>query len=507
MNEKREDISPGSDHQSCDKPRSNCGVVGVYGCPQAAVITYYALHALQHRGQEAAGIVSTEITLGERKPRRQRVYKGAGLVTDVFADFNILTNFLSGNAAIGHNRYSTTGSNNIVNVQPLNVSFKSGQLSISHNGNLTNTRSLWRQLEEEGTIFQTSTDTEIFLHLIARSRKNDPIDQILDSLNTVRGAFSLTMLFGDKLIAARDPHGIRPLALGQLEGGGWIVASETCAFDINRAEYVRDIEPGEVLVFDQSCLDGNEPTQYWIGRKVDEYHHCIFEYIYFSRPDSMVFGDSVDRIRRKLGKVLADESPVRPVDGEPVVVISVPDSSNTATLGFVRNNKKQGIDTRFEIGLIRNHYVGRTFIQPEQDKRELKTRLKFNMVRGVLRGRTVVVVDDSIVRGTTSLQLLRMLRESKPKALHVRISSPPITHPCMYGMDFPSKEELVANKFQGDVEGICNYLQADSLAYLSQEGMLSVVDNSGKKGYCTACFDGHYPVPIEKDVKKDDRET
>ena len=492
--------------EEIDKPRSNCGIVGVYGHPVASTLVYYGLHALQHRGQEASGIASCYQGKNGTKHSNLRVHKAPGLVTEVFHDQNILQEHLIGDVAIGHNRYSTTGSNNLVNIQPFMVNYKDGQLAVAHNGNLTNTSELRDRLEEEGTIFQTSTDTEVLLHLTARSKAKTAHLRIMEALNTAKGAFSVLMLHGDTMIAARDPHGFRPLCLGKLDGA-WVVASETCALDIIRAQYVRDVEPGEVLFFERSDDAVQEPIQYWLDEKPAQHRHCIFEFIYFSRPDSKIFSENVDKVRRKLGKVLAEESPVIPDGDEPVIVMSVPDSSNTASIGFVRTLQKKGHDVRFEIGLIRSHYIGRTFIQPGQEKRQMNVRLKFNTVKGVLKGRKVVVIDDSIVRGTTSKLLIDIIREAEPKELHVRITSPPITHPCVYGMDFPSRRELIAVQCDSDVEKIREELHADSLAYLSIEKMLSTVSCEGKKNYCTACFSGEYPIPMQSETRKDEHEV
>ncbi|MAT38686.1 MAG: amidophosphoribosyltransferase [Ectothiorhodospiraceae bacterium] len=492
-------------HDVLDKPRSNCAVVGVYGTPDAATLAYYALHSMQHRGQEASGIVSRLRTNGSNGKHRMRVIRGPGLVTDVFHDPKMLTDVLVGDVAIGHNRYSTTGSDNPNNVQPFLVNYRDGQLAVSHNGNMTNTRSLRSRLEEQGTIFQTSTDTEVILHLTARSEADNPEERIMDALNTLEGAYSLAIMHNDTLIAARDPHGFRPLCIGKLDDT-WIVASETCALDIIGAEYVRDVEPGEVLFFDQRIDDEKQPRQRWLDKKADSYHHCIFEFIYFARPDSKIFGENVDKIRRRLGKLLAEEHPVDGTEDDPVLVMSVPDSSNTASLGYFRNSVKLGNDARYEIGLIRNHYVGRTFIQPGQDQRELKVRMKFNTVKGVIEGRKVVLIDDSIVRGTTSKLLIQLIREANPKEIHVRISSPPIVNPCPYGMDFPSRKELIAVENHENVEEIRQHIGADSLAYLSPEMLLSAVDQSGKMGYCTACFTGDYPIPPEENMRKDEHE-
>ena len=483
------------------KPRCHCGIFGIYGHPEASVMTYYGLHALQHRGQEATGIVASEYQ-EERGKYRFNVHRGIGLVTDVFRDEKILKNVVKGHSAIGHNRYSTTGSSdNKANIQPFTVNYKAGNLALGHNGNLTNFQTLRADLQSEGTIFQSTSDSEIILHLAARSRHTDQVLQVKDALDMVEGAYSLVILTDDCLIAARDPHGFRPLAFGKL-GNAFVVASETCAFDIIGAEYIRDVEPGEILVIDQKAVESGRTRSLWSSRKRSQPHHCIFEYVYFSRPDSKIFGENVDKVRRKLGKLLAQEFPVRGQEGERVVVISVPDSSNTATLGFVSQSEKDGIDARLEIGLIRSHYVGRTFIQPDQNSREIKVKTKFNTVKGVLKDKIVVVVDDSIVRGTTSKQLVRLIREAEPKEIHFRVTSPPIKNPCYYGMDFPSRSELIANRMDGDLERIRKELGVDSVAYLSLEKLLESAPHEGGRNYCTACFSGRYPIPIDKETTK-----
>lgn len=480
-----------------------CGIVGVFNHPQASVMAYYALHALQHRGQEASGIVTIYT---DEKKQRQRfgVHKGEGLVLDVFAQHDIFTKTLPGKAAIGHNRYSTTGSNSLANIQPFHFNYVNGNFALAHNGNLTNTRELREQLKHDGAIFQTTTDSEIFLHLIARSRQPTQIDQIREAVRTTRGAYSLVMLSEHALYAARDPNGFRPLCIGRLkhdDGYAYIVTSESCALDILSAEYVRDVEHNEILVIDDHTVRTGEFTSYKINDAPNGAHHCIFEYVYFSRPDSRIFGHNVDKVRRKLGKNLAEESPVPGTEDDKAVVIAVPDSGNTATLGYARVNEKLGNASRYEIGLIRSHYVGRTFIAPGQDKREFKVKTKFNVVRGVLEGNRVVVVDDSIVRGTTSRSLVSLIREAKPREVHLRITSPPVKHPCLYGMDFPSREELIANHHATDAE-VGKALGADSLAYLSVEGLLDAVPQDGHAGYCTACFTGNYPVPIDASAGK-----
>ncbi|MDZ7338879.1 MAG: amidophosphoribosyltransferase [candidate division KSB1 bacterium] len=456
-----------------DKPLCNCGVVGVYGHPEAARLVYLCLYALQHRGQESAGIVASDFVHMQR-------HAGLGLVADVFSDAATLTR-LAGSMAIGHNRYSTTGSPHLANSQPIMVNAQDGPLAIAHNGNLVNSGSCRRRLVSDGAIFQTSTDTEVILHLIARSKRATLVDRLMEALTQVQGAYSLVLMSRTQLIAVRDPRGFRPLSLGRKDGA-YVIASETCAMDLIDAEYLREVEPGEVLVIDDNGLRSERlPEQ--APRAA-----CIFEFIYFSRPDSKIFGENVDKCRRKLGKTLALE---HPTEGD--IVISVPDSSNTAAVGFSR---RSGI--KFELGLIRNHYIGRTFIHPDQDVRDFSVRVKFNPVRGVLADRRVVVVEDSIVRGTTLRHLVRMIRAAGAKEVHVRVSSPPIISPCYYGMDFPTRDELIA--CSRSVEEIRQFIGADTLAYLSMEGMLASVPQD-RGGYCHACFDGNYPLPPERASK------
>lgn len=457
-----------------DKPRSNCGIVGVYGQPDASIFAYQCLYALQHRGQESSGIVSSD-------GKNVFHHVDMGLVTDAFSDISILKG-LKGHLAVGHNRYSTTGSTLLNNAQPFLVNFKDGPMAISHNGNFINSKSVRATLVEEGALFQTTTDTEVVLHLMARSKAQDIVEKVQDAFSKVLGAYSMVLLTGDKVIGIRDPRGWRPLCLGKKENAYFIV-SESCALDLIGAEYIREIAPAEILI-----LDDKGDHSYWLKEKAER-KACIFEYVYFSRPDSKIFNENVDRARRKLGKNLAQE---HPADAD--IVIAVPDSSNTAALGYAR---RSGI--KFEIGLIRNHYVGRTFIHPEQAVRNFNVRVKFNPVEGVLKGRRVVVVEDSIVRGTTLRQLTMLLRRAGAKEVHVRVSSPPIISPCYYGMDFPTKEELIA--YNKTVEEIKKYLRVDSLRYLSLEGMVNAVSN-GQKGFCDACFTGNYPIPPEKQVTK-----
>lgn len=484
-----------------DKPNSYCGIFGIYGSNNAAVNTYYGLHALQHRGQEASGIVTRTFN-GDGKPHFN-IVKGEGLVSEVFADHSILKEALLGNSAIGHNRYSTTGATKSrKNIQPFMVNYRMGNLAIGHNGNLTNAKELRDELVNEGAIFQTTSDTEVILHLIARSKLENQIDQILEALRKIEGAYCVVILTDDKLIAARDPLGFRPLALGKLDNS-FLVASETCAFDIQSASFLREVNPGELVVIDDETIKTGDIKSFRINGNPEPKKHCVFEYIYFSRPDSFIFGHNVDKMRRRLGKVLARKHPVTDPDGERVYVISVPDSSNTTALGYARELEKEGIDARMEIGLIRSHYIGRTFIQPGQSNRQMGVRIKFNIVKGVLEGRTIVVVDDSIVRGTTSKQLVHLIKEANPKSVHLRISSPPIMYPCFYGMDFPSKEELVAHQMHGNIEEIKNYLEVDSLEYLTIDEMLEAVSEAGEENFCTACFSGKYPTEIDVNFKKE----
>ncbi len=454
-----------------EKLKEECAVVGVYGHPKAAYFTYLGLYALQHRGQESSGIVSND---------QGKFYKhvDVGLVADVFFDIHNLEK-LKGTQAIGHNRYSTTGSTQPINAQPLVVSSKHGPMAISHNGNFVNAQELHQQLENEGAIFQTTTDTEIVLHLIARSKKTTIVEKIKDSLSHIKGAYSLAILTNSELIAIKDPRAFRPLCIGKKDDA-YIVASESCALDIMDAELVREIEPSEIVVFDQNGM-----TSYWLDDRAER-SACIFEFIYFSRPDSWIFGEKVDKARRRLGKALVLENPV-----EADRIISVPDSSNTAALGYAQES-----GVKFEIGLIRNHYIGRTFIHPVQSMRDFSVRIKFNPVQGILKAKRVIIVEDSIVRGTTLKLLARMIRKAGVKEIHVRVSSPPIRFPCYYGMDFPTKEELIANNMS--VEEIRKYLEVDSLTYLSMEGLLNSVPHE-KGEYCTACFSGNYPiVPMNK---------
>jgi len=452
-----------------------CGIIGVYNNPEAATLAYMGLYAQQHRGQEGAGVISSD-------GNKLHCHMGKGLVSDVFSDSSIFKT-LPGHSSIGHVRYSTTGDSETRNIGPLTFNVGDEPVSIAHNGNLVNLEQTRKDLQENGALFQTSTDTEIIIHLLAREKGNSIDERLEGALKAVQGAFSLLMITPNEMIAARDPHGIRPFCIGKLENT-YILASETCALDLLGAQYVRDVKPGELIIIND---DGMYSRQFAPPTKSK---HCIFEYIYFSRPDSQIFGNNVDKIRRKFGKILSIEQPAETAD----MVIAVPDSSNTSALGF---SQSSGI--KHEIGLIRNHYVGRTFIFPTQFLRDLSVRLKFNTVKGVIENREVVVIDDSIVRGTTLKKLVKLLRSSGAKKVHVRISSPPVKHPCFYGMDFPTTEELVAG--QHEIDEITDIIDADSLGYLSLDGTLEST-HLEKDNFCTACFSGDYPIALKGDNGK-----
>jgi amidophosphoribosyltransferase len=455
-----------------DKFHEECGVVGVYGHPEASTLAYLSLYALQHRGQESAGIVASN---GEALI----AHRGMGLVADIFGQDMLAR--LEGQLAIGHNRYSTAGSTVLKNCQPFVVEWAQGALAIAHNGNLVNAEELRDKLERRGSIFQSTSDTEVIIHLIAASNGTTLLERIVDALAQVRGAYSLVFLTEDRIIAARDPSGFRPLVLGRV-GEGWIVASETCAFDLVGARYEREIEPGEIVMIGPRGVDSVHPFP------PAQRHHCVFEYIYFARPDSLVYGRNVYEVRKELGRQLARESHV-PAD----IVIPVPDSGVPAAIGYA---EEAGIP--FEMGLIRNHYVGRTFIEPQSSIRHFGVKVKLNALHEVLDDKRVVVVDDSIVRGTTSKKLVAMIRHAGAREVHMRISSPPTTSPCYYGIDTPTKEELIASA--QPLEGIRAYLGADSLAYLSITGMYGFVNGSGAS-FCDACFTGNYPVALADETK------
>ncbi len=446
-----------------------CGVFGIYNHPEASNLSYLGLHSLQHRGQESAGIVTSD-------ERQMRVHLGMGLVQDIFDEDSLAR--LPGSHAIGHVRYSTTGSSEVKNAQPFFVETVHGPIAFAHNGNLVNAAELRSELEHRGSIFQTTTDTEVIAHLYARSQKEKLADRIVDALKRVRGAFSLVALVEKRMIAVRDPHGFRPLVLGRLRDS-YVVASETCALDLIEAEFMREVEPGEVVMISSKGLQSFHPFPPAPTRQ------CVFEHIYFARPDSRVFGEQVYSVREAFGRELAREHPV-----EADVVVPVPDSGIVAALGY---SEESGIP--FAMGLIRNHYVGRTFIEPEQSIRHFGVKLKLNTVRSVLAGRRVIVVDDSIVRGTTSRKICKMVREAGAREVHMRISSPPTCYPCFFGIDTPTRKELIASSH--GVAEVNRFLTTDSLGYLGHEGLRRAT-SYGPYVFCDACFTGNYPVETER---------
>jgi len=456
-----------------DKFREECGVFGIYGHAEASNLTYLGLYALQHRGQESAGIASADGT-------KIRVSKAMGYVNEAF-DVDTLGR-LPGSIAVGHVRYSTAGESRLANAQPIVVDSVHGQLAVAHNGNLVNAGEVRDALVGEGAIFQTNSDTEVVVHLFARAKAEGSEAAIIEAISQVRGAFSLVMMTKDRLIGARDPHGFRPLALGRL-GNAWVVCSETCAMDLIGATYVRDVEPGEVVIVGPHGLRSVKP--YPPARQ----SQCVFEHVYFSRPDSYVFGESVNETRTEFGRRLARESGV-PAD----VVVPIPDSGVCAAVGYA---EAAGLPMR--MGLIRNHYVGRTFIQPQQSIRHFGVRVKLNPVRSILEGKRVVLVDDSIVRGTTSRKIVRMVRSAGAREVHMRISCPPTISPCFYGVDTPRRSELIAATHT--LEEIRKYVDADSVAYLSLEGLTGAVQGGSSK-YCTSCYTGVYPVAFPRDEAK-----
>jgi amidophosphoribosyltransferase len=447
-----------------------CGIVGIHNHPEAAKIAYLCLYAQQHRGQESAGIVSSEHGFFHQ-------HRAMGQVADNFNEESLAR--LPGKTAIGHVRYSTAGSSAIENAQPFVVNSQMGSLAIAHNGNLTNAMRLRGELETDGAIFQSSMDSEVIMHLIARQREGTLVQKIAAALNNVEGAYSLVFLADGAMVAARDPKGFRPLVIGQL-GDSYVCVSETCALDLIDATYVREVRPGEIVLFENGGM-----RSYDIMKNADRKKaHCIFEYIYFSRPDSHVFDRDVYPIRKGFGRSLAKEHPV-----EADVVIPVPDSGVAAAIGY---SEEAGIP--FQLGLIRNHYVGRTFIEPKNEIRHFGVRIKLNPVREVLEGKRVVVIDDSIVRGTTSMKIVKMIRRAGAKEVHVRISSPPTTWPCFYGIDTPTRKELIASK--QSVEEIREFITADSLGYLSQDGLYFFEKKGEREWFCDACFTGNYPVRL-----------
>jgi len=453
-----------------------CGIFGVQGVPGAAAVVHLGLYSLQHRGQESAGIVAID------DDGTAHVARKMGLVSDGFDGPTVGS--LDGALAIGHTRYSTAGSSTIDNAQPVLARFRGGHIALAHNGNLTNATELRRELEDEGSIFSSTMDSEVLVHRLAKSSADAPEGKLAEALQGVEGAYSLLVLLGNTLLAARDPRGWRPLAIGRTADGAYVAASETCALDIVGATVERDVEAGEIVAIDNSGLRSIKPFE----RK--ESRRCVFEYVYFSRPDSRVFGGSVDRARRALGRRLAQECPAPGAE----LVFSVPDSSNSAALGYA---EQSGLS--LELALIRNHYVGRTFIQPTQAGRDAKVKVKYNAVREVLDGKSVVMVDDSIVRGTTTRGLVAMVRAAGAREVHMRVSSAPITGPCYYGIDTPNREELIAANMT--TEQIAAHIGVDSLGYLSLDGMLESVPD-GPRGFCHACFSGDYPTPPPTDPDK-----
>lgn len=452
--------------------REECGVFGIYDHNEASNLTYLGLHALQHRGQESAGIVTSDNT-------HLHAHRQVGLVSEIFTE-EVLAG-LNGRNAIGHVRYSTSGSNHPKNSQPIVMTYSKGELAVAHNGNLTNALVQREELEEEGAIFQSTTDTEVIIHLIARSRQAGLVDRVIEALTICHGAYSLLFLTPDCLIAARDPYGFRPLVLGKLEDS-WVLASETCAFDLIEAKYEREVAPGEIIRIDRDGLHTFHPfPEVKLSR-------CIFEFIYFSRPDSLLFGENVYKVRKELGKQLVRETPT-----EADIVIAVPDSGVPAAMGY---SEESGLP--LELGLLRNHYVGRTFIEPQQSIRNFGVKLKLNALGHVISGKRVVVVDDSIVRGTTSRKIVRMIRDAGAAEVHMRISSPPMKHSCYFGVDTPTKEELIANSL--NVEETNRYITSDSLAYLTLEGLFEAVEkykSLGGNSLCSSCFTGDYPFELE----------
>jgi amidophosphoribosyltransferase len=457
-----------------DKFHDECGVVAIYAHPEAEKLAYLGLHALQHRGQESAGIVSSNgLTLNS--------HRAMGLVADIFTE-DVLAK-LHGTLAIGHTRYSTAGDSSLLNAQPITVQSNKGMTALAHNGNLVNAQEIRSRLERQGSIFQTSSDTEVIVHLIALSKEQTLPEAMADALRRVEGAFSLVMLSADRIFAARDPRGFRPLAMGRISAPGQkqdtiVFASETCAFDLIGATFERDVKPGEMVIVGPEGI-----TSRFYAPAVSQ-SSCIFEHVYFSRPDSMVFGRPVQESREELGRQLAREAPA-----EADLVVPVPDSGVTAAIGYAAES---GLPLRF--GLIRNHYVGRTFIEPRQTVRDFGVKLKLNPVRSLLEGKRVVLIDDSIVRGTTSRKIVRMIRGAGAKEVHMRISCPPTVSPCFYGVDTPSKKELIAAN--NSIEEICQYIGADSLSYLSLEGMKKACGDGEKTTYCTACYTGKYPTTL-----------
>jgi amidophosphoribosyltransferase len=460
--------------------REECGVAGVIGDPAAANLVYLSLFAQQHRGQEGCGVVAYESTCLQEKGGKFNAHKSFGLVADSFPP-DVLGK-LTGNSAIGHVRYSTQGGHIIQNIQPFHFRTALGPLAIAHNGNLTNGTILRKELEATGSVFQSTSDTEVFVHLIARAKGKTVLERIIETVAKVHGAYSIVILSNEQLYAVRDPFGFRPLVIGRRHNAH-IVVSETCALDLIDGEFVREVQPGEVVEITPQEIKSHFPTE----RRQSAF--CSFEPIYFARPDSVVFGHLVYDQRKKMGQVLAREAPAPDAD----LVIAVPDSGVPMATGFA-----EASGLKLELGLVRNHYVGRTFIQPAQEIRDFGVKLKLNPVRGVLEGKSVVVVDDSIVRGTTSAKIIRMIRMAGAKSIHLRIGSPPITHSCFYGVDTPSRANLLAA--QNQVEEIRRMLGCDSLGYLSTRGLAEALSDDKNSRFCTACFTGRYPEEVHADI-------
>jgi amidophosphoribosyltransferase len=458
--------------------KENCGLFGIYGDPKAVEKAYFGLFSLQHRGQESAGIASTD-------GQFIQCYVGCGTVKRVFREKNGLLEKLSNPAAIGHVRYSTTGSATLSNAQPLLSEYSQGQVAVAHNGNLINSMLLRDEYETHGSIFRTTNDTEVITHLLSKPDHVKNADTLGHVLNHLQGAYCLLFLFDDRIEAARDPYGVHPLVLGKTEDGAWVVASETCAFDAIGAEYVREVEPGEIVTLSKSGLK----SRYFVKPGTIKPGHCIFEHIYFAKQNSYFFGENVHEFRKKLGRMLAVE---HPADAD--LVIPVPDSGTSAAVGFSEESKLP-----FDMGLVRSHYVGRTFIAPTQELREMAVKVKLAVVKEAVCGKRIVVVDDSIVRGTTTRGKIRALRKAGAKEIHLRASCPPIRFPCFYGVDFPTKEELLANN--RTLEEIREFLEVDSIGYLSIEGLLSCGIKPDDH-YCAACWNGKYKIPIDVAVSK-----
>ncbi|PJZ83679.1 amidophosphoribosyltransferase [Leptospira harrisiae] len=453
-----------------DKPKEECAIFGIYNSKEAANFTYLGLYSMQHRGQESSGIVTTD---GSHLYR----YANMGLVANIFTQPKIKE--LIGDSAIGHNRYSTTGASFLRNAQPIRVESHLGPVALAHNGNLVNSWDIRNKLERDGSIFQTTIDSEVIVHLMAKSHKTDLLEALCESLAQVRGAYSLLVLTPRYLIAVRDPNGFRPLVMGKRSDGAIVFASETCAFDITETEYVRDVEPGEMIVIDHTGMRSLYPFP------KAKPSLCIFEYIYFARPDSYIFEESVYKVRKSLGRQLARVMPV-----EADVIIPVPDSANIAALGY---SEESGIP--YQSGLVRSHYIGRTFIEPDQKIRDFGAKIKYNVVKEVVNGKRVVIIDDSVMRGTTSRKIIKMIRNAGAKEIHFRVSAPPTVSPCYYGIDIPTHKELIASTHS--IDEIQKYLRVDSLAYLTLDTMHKAVEGHKGGGFCDACFTSNYPVEFQ----------